>query len=420
MPAGSTEMQADRVERFVSGLGTAFEALRVRNYRLFWAGQFISQMGTWVQRVAQAWLVLTLTNSPLALGTVTALQFLPILCFSLFGGMLADRLPKRRLLLVTQSLAALQALTLAGLTALGVIQLWHIYALAFLLGLINALDNPARQSFVPELVGRAQVANAVALNSMVFNASRILGPSIGGLGVATVGFSGCFLANAVSFLATIGALWLIDPNALFVAPGDGRRRGAGGLGPALRYAWRTPVILTVVILLAFVGTFGYNFTVVLPLVARYVVQVDAAGFGLMTGAMGVGSVLAALWLAYQRRPTLRRLLAGAAAFSALLLLVALSRVFLLSLGLLVVLGFASVFFTANAQTILQLSSPDEFRGRIMSLYTLLFLGTTPIGSSFVGAVAERWGVQTALAVAAGLCWVGVTAGFAYARRHAAA
>ncbi len=293
-------------------------------------------------------------------------------------------------------------------------------ALAFLLGLINALDNPARQSFVPELVGRAQVANAVALNSMVFNAARILGPGIGGLGVATVGFAGCFLANAVSFLATIGALWLIDPKALFVAAGGGRRKATGGVGPALKYAWRTPAILTVIILLAFVGTFGYNFTVVLPLVARYVVRVDAAGFGLMTGAMGVGSVLAALWLAYQRRPTLRRLLAGAAAFSALLLAVALSRAFLLSLGLLVVLGFASVFFTANAQTILQLASPDEFRGRIMSFYTLLFLGTTPVGSSFVGAVAERWGVQTALAVAAGLCWVGVAAGFAYARRHAAA
>ncbi len=410
-------MQADRVERFVASLGVAFEALRVRNYRLYWVGQFISQVGTWVQRVAQAWLVLTLTNSPLALGTVTALQFLPILCFSLLGGMLADRVPKRKLLLVTQSLAACQALILAGLTALGVIQLWHIYALAFFLGLVNALDNPARQSFVPELVGRAQVPNAVALNSMVFNASRILGPSIGGLGVATVGFAGCFLANGLSFLATIGALWLIDPESLFVGAGEGRRPPPAGVGPALKYALRTPAVLTVIILLAFVGTFGYNFTVVLPLVARYVVLVDAAGFGLMTGAMGVGSVLAALWLAYRRRPTLRRLLTGAAAFSVLLLLVGLSRIFALSLGLLLVLGFASVFFTANAQTILQLTAPDEFRGRIMSLYTLLFLGTTPIGSSFVGAVAERWGVQTALAVAAGLCWVGVVAGFTYARRH---
>ncbi len=402
--------QPGRLCRPLAGFGAAFEALRVRNYRLFWLGQLVSQVGTWVQRVAQAWLVLTLTNSPLALGTVTALQFLPILCFSLFGGMLADRVPKRWLLLATQSLAVLQALTLAGLTAFWAIRLWHIYVLAFFLGLVNALDNPARQSLVPELVGRAQVPNAVALNSMVFNVARILGPGLGGLGVATVGFAGCFLA-------TIGALLLMDPKGFYV-PGGGRPRAAAGLGPALRYALRTPTVLTVIILLAFVGTFGYNFTVVLPLVARYVVGVDAAGFGLMTGAMGVGSVLAALWLAYRRRPTLGRLLAGAAAFSLLLVLVVLSRVFVLTLGLLVLLGFASVFFTANAQTILQLASPDEFRGRIMSLYTLLFLGTTPIGSSFVGAVAERWGVQTALAVAAGLCWVGVLAGFTSARGQA--
>ncbi len=405
--------------RLLAGLGRAFEALKVRNYRLFWLGQLVSQMGTWVQRVAQAWLVLTLTDSPLALGTVTALQFLPILCFSLVGGMLADRVPKRRLLLVTQSLMACQALLLAALTAFGVIRLWHIYALAFFLGLVNALDNPARQSFVPELVGRGQVPNAVALNSMVFNVSRILGPSIGGFGVAAVGFAGCFFANALSFLATIGALILMDPKRFFVA-GNGGRRRAAGLGPALRYAVTTPTVLTVIILLALVGTFGYNFTVVLPLVARYVVGVGAAGFGLMTGAMGVGSVLAALWLAYQRRPTLRRLLAGAAAFSLFLLMVAFSRVFILTLGLLVLLGFASVFFTANAQTLLQLAAPDELRGRIMSLYTLLFLGTTPIGSSFVGAVAEGWGVQAAVAIAAGLCWVGVAAAFAYARRWQAA
>ncbi len=294
--------QPGRLGRLVAGFGTAFEALKVRNYRLFWLGQLVSQMGTWVQRVAQAWLVLTLTDPPLALGTVTALQFLPILGFSLVGGMLADRVPKRRLLLVTQSLMACQALVLAALTAFGAIWLWHIYALAFFLGLVNALDNPARQSFVPELVGRAHVPNAVALNSMVFNVSRILGPGIGGLGVATVGFAGCFLANALSFLATIGALLLMDPKGFFV-PGDGRRRPGAGLGPALRYAVRTPTVLTVIILLAFVGTFGYNFTVVLPLVARYVLGADAAGFGLMTGAMGVGSVLAALWLAYRRRPS---------------------------------------------------------------------------------------------------------------------
>ena len=396
--------QPGRLGRLVAGFGTAFEALKVRNYRLFWLGQLVSQMGTWVQRVAQAWLVLTLTDPPLALGTVTALQFLPILGFSLVGGMLADRVPKRRLLLVTQSLMACQALVLAALTAFGAIWLWHIYALAFFLGLVNALDNPARQSFVPELVGRAHVPNAVALNSMVFNVSRILGPGIGGLGVATVGFAGCFLANALSFLATIGALLLMDPKGFFV-PGDGRRRPGAGLGPALRYAVRTPTVLTVIILLAFVGNLR------LQLYGRAApggpVRVgggcrrfrpDDGGYG---GGLRPGRPLAGL---------------PAAAFSLLLVLVALSRVFVLTLGLLVLLGFASVFFTANAQTLLQLAAPDELRGRIMSLYTLLFLGTTPIGSSFAGAVAERWGVQAAVGAAAALCWVGVLAGFTYAHR----
>lgn len=397
-----------------------FRSLRNRNYRLYWCGQVVSLSGTWMQRIALSWLVLQLTRSPLALGTVTTVQFAPILCFSLFGGVIADRVPKWRFLLLTQSIMAFQALALALLTATGRIQLAHIYVLAALLGIANALDNPTRQAFVIELVGRDDLPNAVALNSTIFNTSRIVGPALGGLLIAAFGVAGCFFLNAASFLATIGGLLLMDPARFFAGrPPKVRGNVLREIGEGLRYAVTTPDVALVVLLMGVLGTFGYNFTVVLPLIADEVLRAGPAGFGTLTAAMGVGSLLAALGVAYRGRATRATLLIGATGFSLLLGAVALSRWWIATLPLLVALGLCSITFTATANTRLQLVAPGHLRGRVMSIYQLLFAGTTPFGSLIIGVLAERGGVQRAVALVAGVCGLGVAAALLYLRRHAA-
>lgn len=399
-------------------INRTFRSLRNRNYRLYWCGQVVSLSGTWMQRIALAWLVLQLTHSPLALGTVTTIQFLPILCFSLFGGVIADRVPKRRFLVLTQSIMALQALATAILISSGHIRLVHLYILAAILGIANALDNPTRQAFAIELVGRDDLPNAVALNSANFNTSRILGPAIGGVLIATLGVAGCFYLNAASFLAVIGGLLLMDSSKFFAArppkPGNVLRQ----IGEGLRFAFTTPDIVLILVLMAVLGTFGYNFTVVLPLIAQDVLHSGAAGFGALTSAMGIGSLLAALGVAYRGRATRRTLLVGATGFSVLFFAVALSHWWLLTLPLLVALGLYSITFSATANTRLQLAAPANMRGRVMSLYQLLFAGTTPFGSLIIGSLAERFGVQRALATVAIVCGLGVVAALLYQRSHA--
>ncbi|HEY8450471.1 MAG TPA: MFS transporter, partial [Bacillota bacterium] len=336
------------------------------------------------------------------------------------GGLVADRVSKRRLLLVTQSLAAAQSLLLAVLTATGALQVWHLYVLATWLGIANALDHPARQSFIYELVGRQAIASAVALNAALMNTSRIVGPAVGGLGITLIGFAGCFFVNALSFLGMIVAL-------LLISGGQQQRRAPverggsllRGLREGLAYARRTPAVLLVLIVLAFLGTFGYNFTTILPLIARYAVGTDPEGFGVLTGALGAGSLVAAVWMSARASPSQRQLLAGACAFSVLLIGVALSRSFFLTLALLIPLGFASVVFTTCAQALLQLEAPDHLRGRVMSIYTLLFQGSTPVGSSLIGAMAERWSVPVALGVAGLMCAAGAVVGLVYSRFKAA-
>jgi MFS family permease len=399
-------------------LRSAFRALGIPNYRLFWCGQLASLTGSWMQRIAQAWLVLQLTDSPLALGTVTAIQFTPILLFSLVGGALADRFPKRRVILITQTVMLLQAAAMAVLAAAGVVQVWHVYVLAAVLGLASAIDNPTRQSFVVEMVGPADLQNAVALNSAQFNTSRILGPALGGLLIAVIGVAGCFALNAASYLAVIGGLLLMRADRLFAPTPATKGRLLGQIGEGLRYAATTPDVALIAVLLGAIGTFGYNFTLILPLIAQYVLGEGPLVFGLLTSAMGLGSLGAALGLAYSGRPTRRTLLAGAAGFSLLLAGVGLSRWLPLTLLLLAALGLCSIVFSATANTRLQLVTPPQLRGRVMGLYALLFAGTTPIGSLVVGTAAERVGVQAAVAGASALCGVGVAVGLLYARRAA--
>lgn len=396
-----------------------FSSLAVYNYRVFWIGQLVSISGTWMQTTAQAWLVLKLTNSPTALGTVTLLQFLPVTLLTLFGGVIADRAPKRALLFCTQSVGALQAVLLGLLVVTNLVQLWQIYLLALLLGIVNAFDNPTRQAFVAELVGRNRLQNAVALNSMLFNAARVVGPAIAGIVISAVGIGQAFLVNAVSFVPVLVGLALMRPREFHATHRPVRANVFRQLRAGIRYAVGTSDVALTLILVGILGTFGYNFTTVLPLLARYTLHADAMGLGLLTSAVGMGSVIAALGVASARRTSQSVIFGAAAAFSVVLTLVGISSRLPLTLALLVALGIASIVFSSSANTRLQMASPDELRGRVMSLYFLLFAGTTPIGGMLVGELAAHAGVQLTVVMLGTICLLGVAGTTLYARRRAA-
>ncbi len=401
----------------IAGLQRTFSSLAVYNYRLYFIGQLVSVSGTWMQNIAQAWLVLQLTNSPVALGTLTMLRFLPVTLLTLFGGVLADRLPKRRAVFCLQSLAALQALLLAILVLTHAIQLWQLYALAFVYGVINAFDNPTRQSFVMELVGRERLQNAIALNSSLMNSARIIGPAIAGVAISVFGIGGGFLLNAISFLALLVALLMMRSNELYRQPTPKASEPMfTQLGAGVRYALHTPEVLLILILVGTLGTFGYNFNTVLPLIAKYVLHFGAAGFSLLLSAMGLGSLAGALGVAYARRTSLPLLLVAGTAFSLLLFMIGLSPWAPVTLGLLVLLGVSSIMFSSSANTRLQLNAPGELRGRVLSMYFLLFAGTTPIGGLLVGVLAASVGVQSMVMLMAALCALGVV-GVAWYARH---
>jgi predicted MFS family arabinose efflux permease len=403
-----------------------FSSLAIYNYRVYFFGQTVSLIGTWMQTTAQAWLVLRLTGSPLALGTVTTLQFLPITVFTLFGGAFADRFPKRRVLMFLQALAMLQALALGLLVLTGTVQLWHVYALALWLGTVNAFDGPVRQSFGVELVGREHLVNAVALNSSIFNLARIAGPAVAGMAIATVGMSTAFLLNAASFVAVLGAYAVMRPAQFHAVP---RRQTNGNVlhqvREGIQYSARTPQIAFLFILLAFIGTFGYNFTVLIPLVAEFLLEVGPKQFGLLTSAMGAGSLIAALTMAATGRLSRRNLVIAAICFVLILGAIALSKSYYLTAALLVLLGAASVLFSTTINTTLQILVPDELRGRVMSIFFLLFAGSTPLGGYITGALAERIGVTDTLLILCGICATGIIVGLAYlylgdaGRRHEA-
>jgi len=399
--------------------GQTFRALRNRNYRLYYIGQMISLSGTWMQTIAQAWLVLQITDSKVALGTVTMLQFLPITIFVLFAGVIADRVPKRNFLFVTQSVAMSQALALAVLVWTGHVQLWHVYILAMVLGLANAFEQPTRQALVVELVGRNDVINAVALNAGMFNAARLVGPAIGGFVIAAAGVKSAFLLNAISFLPVIVALAMMRTSEMYAIDRAGPK-GTGALAElreGLAYAFNTPAAFLIVVLVAIIGTFGYNFTVMLPLIDRYVLDKGEIGLGFLTAALGLGSVISALLLAGREAATKRTLFVGSAVFTLLLGAVAASQWYFVTLFLLMLMGVASTAFHATANTSMQLSSPDHLRGRVMALYMFLFAGSTPIGGFLTGYMAEHLGVSTAIGISAAMCGVGVVAGLLYYNAH---
>jgi MFS family permease len=378
-------------------LRRSFNSLEVPNYRRYFAGQLISLSGTWMQTVAAVWVVLSLTDSGIAVGLTTALQFLPMLLFGAWGGLLADRIPKRRLLITTQALMTIPAVGLLVVTATGVVEPWMVYLGVFGFGLLNAIDNPARQSFVIEMVGTDRVVNAVSLNSVIVQAARIVGPAIAGIMIATVGVVPCFALNALTFVAMIIALVRMEPGRLHQAPVA--RREPGAIRAGLRYVARTPELALPLGLMALVGTLGFNFQVVLPLLARFSFEGGAMVYGALVSAMAVGSIAGALITGHHGR-TGPRLIAGAAlAFGVSAVLAAAMPTLLLEIPLLVLLGGAAVTFAATINSSLQLAVAPEMRGRVMALYSVVFLGSTPIGAPLVGWLSEAYDPRVALLLA---------------------
>ncbi len=376
----------------------SFDSLSVPNYRRYFAGQIVSLSGNWMQMVAEVWLVLSLTGSGVAVGMTTALQFLPILLFGAWGGVLADRFSKRRLLIVTQALMAAPALALLAIVATGVVAPWMVMALVFARGTVNAVDNPTRQSFAIEMVGPDRVVNAVSLNSVLVHSARLVGPALAGVLIATTGVEPCFALNALSFAAMIVALWRMEPAQLRAAPRTGHEPGAVRAG--LRYVLRTPELAVPLGLMALVGTLGLNFQVILPLLARFSFDGGASAYATLVSAMGVGSVIGALATGAHGR-TDARLIAGAAlAFGALALLAALMPSLALEIPVLALLGASAVTFAAAINSSLQLAVEPRMRGRVMALYSVVFLGSTPIGGPLVGWLSEAYDPRAALLLAA--------------------
>jgi len=382
-------------------LPAGLRALGHRDFRLFWCGQLVSLIGTWMQSVGQAWLVLELTNSPFRLGLIGALQFGPILLFSFLSGAISDRVRKRRLLLGTQTALMLQAFTLAVLVWSGRVQFWHVAVLAALYGLATTLDMPSRQAYIAHLVPRGDLMNAIALNSAVFNGARVVGPAVAGLLVARYGTAAAFVVNGASFIAVIAALAAIRTEGT-----PSPRRGIGlraELAEGVRYAAGTPRVALVMALLTVVGLFLVSMNVLVPLIAREVLHEGAHGFGLLMASLGLGAMAGALAVAVLSvgRPPLGMVVGPALAAAGLLLLLSTARHFGATAAVLVALGFAQIVFMTTCNTTVQIAVPDELRGRVMGLYALVFAGMTPIGALIMGTVAEHWGVSRACAVGGG-------------------
>ena len=378
-------------------------AFKHRNYRLFFAGQTISLIGTWMQQVAQAWLVLELSGGdPLWLGITAAAQFAPAMILGLFAGVLADVLPKRQTLIAVQVVMMLLAAVLAILSAAGLVEIWMVIVLALTLGVANAVDMPVRQAFAMELVGPRDVGNAVSLNSAMFNGARVIGPAVAGLTIGAFGVPAAFAINAVSFLAVIVGLALMRDSELFRGRLIPRPRSAravvDNLAEGLRYVRETPIVLLAVSVVGLVATVGMNFNVVIPPLAADVLGADAAGFGFLMTASGVGALTAALLLVAGGRPRPIRIAIGATVLGVASIALAASSTFALSLVLMALVGAGGIGMAATANATIQLAVPDGLRGRVMSVYTTVFAGSVPIGGLLAGALAATLGVQWAIAI----------------------
>ncbi|MFD8725259.1 MFS transporter [Streptomyces sp. NPDC059629] len=373
-----------------------FGSLKVRNYRLFFAGQVVSNIGTWMQRIAQDWLVLGLTGSATAVGVTTALQFLPMLLFGLYGGVLVDRLNKRRALLVTQTSMALTGIALALLTLSGHVQVWHVYLAAFAVGLATVVDNPARQSFVSEMVGPDQLQNAVSLNSANFQSARLVGPAVAGLMITGVGTGWAFLFNGLSFVAPIVGLLLMRARDLYVV--ERAPRGKGQLREGLHYVAGRPDLIWTIVLIGFVGTFGFNFPVYLSAFADDVFHAGAGSYSAFNTLMAVGSLGGALLAARRGTARMRVMIAAAIAFGALEVVAATAPSLWLFALFMVPIGMFGMTVNVTGNTTVQMGTDPAMRGRVMSLYMMVFMGGSPIGAPIAGWITDAYGVRAGLAV----------------------
>ncbi|MFD6163341.1 MFS transporter [Nocardia sp. NPDC060256] len=371
-----------------------FASLAVRNYRYYFAGQVVSNTGTWMQRIAQDWLVLSLTGSSFAVGVTIAVQFLPVLLFGLYGGVIADRLSKRRLLMLTQSSMGALAAALAILTLTGSVQVWHVYLLAMLLGLVTVVDSPTRQTFVAEMVGQEQLRNAVSLNAVNFETASMTGPAVAGAVIAAVGTGWAFAINAASFAAVVGGLLLMRPAQLRPVPRLSRDKGQ--LREGLRYVAARPELIGPLVLVGFVCTFGYNFPTVLSGFAYQVFHIGAGRYGLLNTALAVGALVGALLASRRPRVRMRLLVGTAFGFGVLEAVTAFAPQYWLFAAMLTVVGLLGLTFLTSSNATIQLATEPTMRGRVMSLHMIVFIGGTPIGAPIIGWVTEEWGPRIGL------------------------
>ncbi len=384
-----------------------FSSLYIRNFRLYYIGQIISTSGTWMQSVAQAWLVLQLTNSGTALGVVAALQNLPILLLAPYGGVIADRFSKRKILFITQSISGILALILGVLVATDVVKVWMVDILAFCLGVINVFDNPTRQTFYMEMVGPANLRNAVTLYSILINMARIIGPALAAALIASVGLAPCFLLNGFSYAAVIIMLALMHTGELQPTPPIPRARGQ--LREGIQYILSNPVVGTVLLMMAFIGTLTFEFQVSLPLIAEFTFHGDASSYALLTSAIGLGAAVGGIFLAGRKEVMPHRVVTAALLFGGAVLLASVMPSLVLAALAMVLVGVCSINFSTQGNSTLQLFSDPKLRGRVMSFWTMTFLGSTTFGGPvvgwFAGVAGPRWGLALggiAALVAAGL------------------
>jgi MFS family permease len=401
------------VTRVIRAGKTTFAALSVPNFRRYYSGQAISLIGTWMQMTAQSWLVLSLTRSSTALGVIVALQTLPVLLLAPYGGVIADRVDKRRMMIALQSAMGVQALILGVLTVTGEVRVWQIGVLAALLGVNNAFENPSRQSFMMELVGPEHLRNAVSLNSVLVNVARSTGPAIAGVLIATVGDGVCFLLNAASFIAVVGSLMTMDRTAL--RPSEPAPRARGQLREGLKYVRRTPELAIPLLMMAAVGCLTYEFQVSLPVMARSGLHVGATGFGFMTAAMGIGAVIGGLLVAARGKTGLRPLVLAATAFGIAMTFATVAPTLAVELIALGLAGAASISFMSMGNSTLQLNAAPSMRGRVMSLWFVAFQGSTPIGGPIIGGVMALAGARAGLGVGAATALVVALLGYAALR-----
>ncbi|HWF54253.1 MAG TPA: MFS transporter [Solirubrobacteraceae bacterium] len=394
---------------------TTFAALAVPNYRRYVGGQAISLIGTWMQMTAQSWLVLTLTHSSTALGVIVALQTMPVLLLAPYGGVIADRVDKRKMMIGLQTAMGVQALILGLLVVSGAEQVWEIGVLAALLGFNNAFENPSRQSFMLELVGPEHLRNAVSLNSVLVNVARTIGPAVAGVLIATVGDGVCFLANAASFVAVVFSLVTMDATALNPTPPTPRAKGQ--LREGLRYIRSEPATLALpLLMMGAVGCLTYEFQVSLPVMASSALHAGASGFGFMTAAMGLGAVCGGLVMAARGKTGLRVLVLAASGFGVAMALATVAPTLAFELIALALVGAASIVFMSSGNSTLQLGAAPEMRGRVMALWFVAFQGSTPIGGPLIGAAMAAMGARAGLGIGAATCFVAALAGLGAVRR----